>query len=1185
MYFKRLEIHGFKSFADPVVIDFHEGITCIVGPNGSGKSNISDAIRWVLGEQSPKALRGGKMEEVIFAGTANRKSRGMAEVTLVIDNSAGILNIDYNEVAITRRMFRSGESEYLINNNQCRLRDIRELIMDTGIGVDGYSIIGQGKIADIVSNKPESRREIFEEAAGVVMYKSRKAEAEHKLESVSANLERAQDIISEIESRIGALEEDSKKAEEYIDLRDQLRELDINIILKSIDNINKNGDTFTNDIAKLKEEIEEKTSDRNNAAREDDNLNVRRDELERTASDTNGEILRLVEEINAITGKAQLEKERLNSIEKEQQHLRTDIDQLKRRSDEEEVQIQEHDQRSRDLAGKIAEGERILQEQKQQLDRATEERDRLEDTVENGKQRLFELHSKHTTSISESSSMENIQETLRKRKAELTSLASSSVQSVSDYDRELEGAKKQLEIEKVNLEKIDDQINQYKWKIEELQEQINANSKASSEKSLELSRLTTRRKTLEELEGNYEGYNAGVKALMRANLPGMIGVTADLITVPRGYEQAIETAMGPAMQNIVCGNDRDAQVGVRYLKNNQAGRLTFLPVGSIKGYIADGYDRIKGESGFLGMASDLITFEEEYRGVFEYLLGRTAIVEDMPGAVRLSKMKTGLRLVTLDGEVVSPAGAITGGAYKNKSANILERKSEIKELTEKAADLEREIGKLLQASNATVESMDRHEDLLDGAEENRQAIKLAIVTATSNIETITGRLEEERMSGGRYTNELNHVEEELARAAENINALRMESATAKEEIDQLNKDLTAAGDNLERAKKEVESLTASMTRAQMDVNDYTTHKNSVETLLNRERSAFEDYRRQMDDKTIAISTLEDEKNDILRGSGYESDNVDSMRAKKQELEKVLESVSREKEVIAQKRKVIDDEQRRRDIDLQALTDQKSQLEIKVAKNETQLETFKERLWDEFEVSFAQALDMKQENFALTPAIRESRQIKSRIKDLGDVNVGAIQEFKDVSQRHQFLLDQRGDILKAREELESIIRDMDMTIRTRFKENFDKIVAQFEEIFQELFGGGHAELRLDNENDPLSAGIDIIAQPPGKKLQNINLMSGGEKTMTAIALMFAVLKTKPTPFCILDEVEAALDDANIDRFAGYLRHFREIQFALVTHQKATMEHADVLYGITMAEHGISKVLSLKLGDDFDLGEDK
>ena len=1182
MYFKRLEMHGFKSFAEPVVIEFHEGVTCIVGPNGSGKSNISDAIRWVLGEQSPKMLRGGKMEEVIFSGTASRKSRGMAEVTLVIDNSTGILPIDYNEVAITRRMYRSGESEYLINNNHCRLRDIRELIMDTGIGVDGYSLIGQGKIADIVSSKPESRREIFEEAAGVVMYKSKKAESERKLAGANANLERVNDIIGEIEGRIDGLREDSAKAKEYLELKDRYRELEINITLKNVEKLDSSNSTLKEDADQLAENIEKLTAKKKEMDEKLIEGRARNESLEQLGSDTRDKLLSKVEEINKLTNKSQLDSEKAAAIDRDYARISEEISQLEEKLAREAENAESLEANKDAVLAELKAEEDKLGEKVEAYNRVTEESLKLSETIENAKNQMFSLHSRVSAKRSEAKSMESYKESLAKRKEQILSEGAEIQESTKAFREAVEKAEAR---QKENMRLVDESAEELKSVREDSifrNNNIKTLTAQAEDIRIRAGQLTARKKTIEEMENNYEGYNGAVRFIMKSNIKGIDGVVAELMKVPAGLEIAVETALGAGMQNIVCEKDANAKEAINLLKSNKAGRLTFLPIESVKASPVNVSRAISGAPGFRGLAADLVEYDGKYESVFRYLLGRVAVVDNMDRAVALSKAAgNGLRFVTLDGEIINASGAITGGKYKNATANLLARRSEIEKLKQDIDSMKEEYKGVEEQLDSEKKKAEELASKIEDIETRRRDLEIEAADISAKLNMLAESGKDAEQNTAKKERELAAIEQDFENAVKMSEEAFRHADEAEAEIERLNEEINGKLEEYEKIKEKVSEAAEEITAARIAKTDRDNKFESVCQLLSRVQDAIDDFTIQIDDRNDMLEVLEQEKNKLLFNSEDVGDTVKALSEEKMELEDYIARISQEKAVLVEELNTLNAEYYSVGDSLNAYQDQKYQQEIKLAKNETQLDTIKEKLWDEFEISYAQALEFKKENFALAPAVKESREIRNRMRELGDINVGAIKEYEQVSERYGFLTEQRADITAAMDELKAIINDMEKTIKTRFKENFDQIVVNFEEIFKELFGGGHAELRLDDEDNPLEAGIEIIAQPPGKKLQNINLMSGGEKTMTAIALMFAVLKTKPTPFCILDEVEAALDDANIDRFAEYLRKFHEIQFAIVTHQKATMEHADVLYGVTMPEQGISKVLSLRLGDKFDL----
>ncbi|MBR6472997.1 MAG: chromosome segregation protein SMC [Firmicutes bacterium] len=1182
MYFKRIEMHGFKSFAEPVVIDFHPGVTCIVGPNGSGKSNISDAIRWVLGEQSPKMLRGGKMEEVIFNGTASRKSRGMAEVTLVIDNSNGILPIDYNEVAITRRMYRSGESEYLINNNQCRLRDIRELIMDTGIGVDGYSIIGQGKIQNIVEGKPEERREIFEESAGVVMYKTRKHEAERKLGNAQINLDRVNDIIGEIEGRIGGLKEDSEKAQEALELRAVKKDLDINITLRNIDRLTNQEESGSDDVKQLNESIHKLEVDKNTLDVEIAACRERNENLQTLGNEAREKLLDKVNQINEIKNKTQLDDEKLATLDRDIDRLTSEIDDLSEKL-EKEIEVSDGQEARKDqLQADFDRSTVVLTDAisayNEIIKRSIDEQSALDDN----KDRIMELSKKASAFRSEASSVASMKETLMRRKEQLLQDSMDLKEDSQAINREILKAKEEKEHNDLKGREVMDRVGVYEKNIDKTNSDIKALALKIEDAKISHSRAAARKKALEEMESSYEGYNNAVRFIMKGENHGLIGTVAELINVPKGFETAVETALGQGLQNIVCEKDSDAKNAIARLKEASAGRLTFLPIGSIKGSRARLEKAITQANGFEGLACEIISFDPEYEAIFDYLLGKVVIVRDLDTAVRLSKtVGQAVRFVTLDGEVINANGAITGGRFKNKTANILSRKNEI-------ISLDSEMRRLLKDKDHYTELLAGDEEKLEtlraslkALEDELNSLKLKDVDLQSRIRSLEDNVRNAEEANEKRDNELKSIEEEFA----NTEMIIAESTEQAEKCEAEIKELEASSEDIIKVMEDIQDkVTAAneaITNARISKTDLDNKLEALENLMSITQDSIDDLTEQIDDRMERRDRIEEKREHLMFGSDDVEDLFKSLNKEKEDLEEYISHVEAERQDVLSSISEMNEDYNSIVDEYNSYVSQKQQQEIRLAKNEAQLETAKQKLLEDFEISYAQALEFRKENFAYSQAVKQSREIKNRLEELGNINVGAIEEYKQVSERYGFLLEQRKDITDAMDELKAIIDDMDKTIKTRFRSNFNEVVKNFEEIFKELFGGGTAELTLDNENDPLESGIEINAQPPGKKLQNINLLSGGEKSMTAIALMFAVLKTKPTPFCILDEVEAALDDANIDRFANYLRNFNDIQFTVVTHQKATMEHADVLYGVTMPEQGISKVLSLRMGSEFEL----
>ena len=1182
MYFKRIEMHGFKSFAEPVVIDFHPGVTCIVGPNGSGKSNISDAIRWVLGEQSPKMLRGGKMEEVIFNGTASRKSRGMAEVTLVIDNSTGILPIDYNEVAITRRMYRSGESEYLINNNQCRLRDIRELIMDTGIGVDGYSIIGQGKIQNIVEGKPDERREIFEESAGVVLYKTRKHEAERKLANAQINLDRVNDIIGEIEGRIDGLKEDSEKAQEALEIRAIKRELDINITLRNIDKFTDQEESGADDVKQLIDSLHKLEVDRNTLDLEINKARDRNENLQSLGNEAREKLLKLVNQINEIKNKSQLDDEKLASLDRDIDRLTGEIDELSEKLDKEIAVSDEQETKRQALEKELdASSDRLanaIDEYNGFMSVSLKEQSRLDGY----KDRIMELSKKSSGLRSEAASVESMKETLKRRKEQILHDANDLKDNSQAINKEILVTKEAKEKNDLKGREVMERVDIFVKDINKTNDDIKAMSLKIEDLKINHSRVSARKKALEEMESSYEGYNNSVRFIMKGDNHGLRGTVAELINVPRGYEVALEIALGQGLQNIVCERDADAKRAIQRLKENSAGRLTFLPMESIKGTRAHLDRAITQANGFEGLACDIATFDKEYTTVFDYLLGRVVIVRDLDTAVRLSKnVAQAVRFVTLEGEVINANGAITGGRFKNKTSNILSRKNEIISLDSEMRRLLKDQEHYSQVREKDEEKLGNLRASLKALEDELNALKLKDVDLQSRIRSLEETLKNAREANEKRDKELQNIDEEFNNTEKLIAEASEKAQACDDEIKELEAKSEEVMKILEENTDKVADSNEAITNARVNKTELENKLEALENLMSITQDNIDELTEQIDDKMDKRDRIEEKREHLMFGSDDSEETYKALNTQKEDLEEYIAQVDKERNEVLGSISEMNKQFNEITDAYNSYASQKQQQEIRLAKNEAQLESAKQKLLEDFEISYAQALEYRKDDFVYTTAVKQSREIKNRLEELGNINVGAIEEYKQVSERYGFLLDQRKDITDAMDELNSIIDDMDKIIKNRFRTNFNLVVKNFEKIFKDLFGGGTAELTLDNENDPLESGIEINAQPPGKKLQNINLLSGGEKSMTAIALMFAVLKTKPTPFCILDEVEAALDDANIDRFASYLKNFKDIQFTVVTHQKATMEHADVLYGVTMPEQGISKVLSLRLGSEFEL----
>ena len=1175
-------MQGFKSFADPVTIELNEGITCIIGPNGSGKSNISDALRWVLGEQSSKQLRGSKMQDVIFAGTATRKPKGMAEVTLVIDNSTGILPLEYSEVAVTRRMFRSGESEYLINGSQCRLRDIRELFMDTGIGVEGYSIIGQGKIADIVSTKPENRRQIFEESAGVVLYKSRKADAESKLKTASENLERVRDIIAEIEGRIGGLKEDSEKATEYIGLRDRYKTLSINLILHNLDNLSQSVEAGRAELEELEAAVAE--ADARLASIEETAERTREDDAEAAdqLSEANAELIRIIDELNTVTSGGQLNKEKLAGIDRELARITDEVSSSEEKLKSAKEELAGLEEKDAELNAEVDAVREELRLAVSEYSEHSSGSAKISSRIEELRGHMIDLSNQNVGRNAEITTLENYKNTLTERSEAIKEEFEGRDKAEAENRANLERLESEIESRGAELEREKEKIFEYANNIISVNKHIDNISAEIADLTDKSARAAARRSTIEEMEANYEGYNSTVRRLMQQHLHGIIGTVSDIIEVPEGYETAIETALGGSLQHIVCESDSDAKAAVNWLKSTKSGRATFLPAESVRAdRIAPGA-RAEGSRGYLGIAADMVSGDDRYSEIIDYLLCRVIIADNMDNAVSMSAaVPGGFRIVTLEGEVINASGAITGGRYANKSANLLDRKKEISALRETIREYEDRISAL----NDEIESEKRRMDELASQRDSQREKVTELEIAYNVLRTDRDHAEElvnaDNGAAERYRNELASIEEDISSADSMIAKYRSQIGIAEKEYSESEAEADRLMSELENLKPVIEDDNEKIVALKVRIGEYESKVLSRNEIIERVRDDVTELEAAIEDYGEAASELEASKALLMSSGEEQSDRESGLKDSKASLESRIAELTSRQEENRSLSESLSGEQRRIRAESEELKDRKYRLEVKTARNETLLDTQKDKLWDEFEVSYAEALDMRAPDFAVTAGNKELREVRLRLAELGDVNISAIEEYKSVSKRYEFMTAQESDLTRAMDELNEIIDNMDKTIRVKFKENFDQVVVNFEETFKELFGGGYAELRLEDESRPLECGIEITAQPPGKKLKNINLLSGGEKTLTAIALMFAVLKAKPTPFVILDEVEAALDEVNIENFSNYLKKFDNIQFALITHQKATMEHADVLYGVTMPEQGISKMLSLRLGDEFDM----
>jgi len=1179
MYLKRIEMQGFKSFADKTILEFKPGITTVIGPNGSGKSNISDAIRWVLGEQSMKSLRGAKSEDIIFAGTQARKSLGFAEVSMVIDNMAGKLPIEYSEVTVTRKIYRSGETGYFINKTPCRLKDILELFMDTGIGKDGYSIIGQGKIDEILSNKSEDRRHIFEEAAGIVKYRTRKIESEKKLEQTKLNLLRINDILSEIETTIEPLKVQSDKAKQFLDLREELKNIEVGLFAYNIA-------TFKEKLEQLLKDEEIIISQKNSEEEKMQNLQNLKEELRNVVDDITNQIENMqnigfestnkIEKINSEIGIA---KERIQNNLSNKQRLLDEIEEIKNRIEE------------------------LKQEKQQKLDKKTSltsNKEKFEKELEEKEKELSELTAKLSNEELEIEGKKQIVEKNTDKKYELAG----EINTQDANFENLEKQKKQLKNEKDSVISELDSVRLNKqelskgfYEIENKRNSADANLKKSLEtkednmKKLkqyedEISKLTynqrmkqARYQFLVETEKEKEGYNKTVKSLLLAaekdsNLKnGTHGVLANLISVDKEYETAIEMCLGAALQNIVTQTEQDAKKMIEYLRTNNLGRASFLPIASIKGKKLEKLTKI---DGVIGIASDLVKAKKEYEQIILNLLGRTVIVKDMDTAILLAK-KDGysFRIVTLKGDIISQTGSISGGSIQNKTVNILGRGREIEDLEKELSQMEKQIAKAVEEKNNYATSISDNIEQTAKLEKELQEIDIIYATEKQKMISIEDNI-------SRLENRLAKIKEDLVSIDKQKEENRNIKLKKEEEINRLTTQIEELNVVIEEFalknkdnQKYIDNLNFDITNLKISVTSFDESENSIDEIVDRILQDITNNEQNITNKNELIVQIEVENGELDKTIIDSNNEIEQIKL---EVENSNVKVQELKEERINKNETLLKTETEIESKLSTLEDLKEQiikLDVKKTKLEQDIKQLVDNLWNEYELTPNNTEGYKRpENIA--NAQKQVNGLRTKIRDLGSINIDSIEEYKKTKERYDFMSEQRLDLEETASKLRKIINDITDTMKQQFKEKFVLINKNFNEVFAELFKGGKAELLLENEENILECGIDIQVQPPGKKLQNMMLLSGGEKAFTAIALLFAILKINPAPFCVLDEIEAALDDVNVYRFAEYLRKFcKDTQFLVITHRKGTMETGDSVYGVTMEESGISKLLSISL----------
>ena len=1182
MYLKSIEVQGFKSFANRLVFEFHNGITGIVGPNGSGKSNIGDAVRWVLGEQSAKQLRGGKMEDVIFAGTELRKPVSYASVAITIDNSDHALPVDFDQVTITRKVFRSGESEYLMNGSACRLRDINELFYDTGIGKEGYSIIGQGQIDRILSGKPEERRELFDEAAGIVKFKRRKAAAQKKLDDESQNLVRVNDILAELEKQVGPLEHQAEKAKEYLKLKEELKKNDVNLFLIE-------SDEFKEELAKVNETFSIADAELKAAKAEFEKSGAEYEANEERLSSLN----HTIEENSSIANQAEIDKNRLSSqIELLNEQIKSVLasdEQLNKRLDSIKERLLDSDEEKKRLISERFKLTDRLDGMKAECEEAdnivkslTESIAELEENVENGKDDVIDNLNERGQIKAKLQRNVTLLEQVNIRKSELTRKLINCKSEEDTQKQSLDSLKKQLSDVRADISSINEKLSDREKNQLLIRDTINKYNTDINNLNRIVMGESSRLESLKNITERYDGYGNSIRKVMeqKEKNKGIIGVVADIIKTKKQYETAIETALGGTIQNIVTDNEETAKGLITFLKQNKFGRATFLPLSAISGRDIKVDNTLANEKGAIGFANQLIECDSEFYELARYLLGRILVVDNIDNALAIARRHNhSVRIVTLEGDMLSPGGSMSGGAFKN-SSNLLGRRREIEELETSVAGSEKKLKSLeTELSNAR-EKLGVVRNELEQLKTELQEKQLAENTSSMNLEAAERKQEELNRA---YTNS-KRESEEIEVSVQQINAEIDACKIALAESERHDKELT---DKINSDNAKIEQNKAELAARQAEA-----EKRHIELANFSQQDTFaeENIKRVLRE----ISRLNDEADEINDSLGSADDEI---REKKENIAKIGETIAAAEAKIAEyagitakereERDKVQEKQRelftkREEISGRINTLDKECLRIssRIEKIETMRDERIDYMWNEYELTLIRAAELRDESLNNSDVLRKSiTGLKADIKKLGDVNVNAIEDYKEISERYIFLKTQHDDLITARDTLIKVIDELDTGMRTQFIEKFQEIKVEFDKVFKELFGGGRGTLELEEDVDILEAGIKIISQPPGKKLQNMMQLSGGEKALTAISLLFAIQNLKPSPFCLLDEIEAALDDSNVVRYAKYLHKLtKNTQFIVITHRRGTMAAADRLYGITMQEKGVSTLVSVDLIED-------
>ncbi len=1183
MRLKSIEMTGFKSFPDKIELEFPKGITCVVGPNGSGKSNISDAIRWVMGEQSVKTLRGGKMEDVIFSGTQKRKPLGFCEVGILVDNADKTLPIDFDEILVTRRLFRSGESEYYINKSACRLRDIQELFMDTGLGKDGYSLIGQGRIDEIINGKPSERRTFFEEACGISKYRHRKDEAERKLNHTNDNILRVEDIILELESQLGPLKLQSEKAKKYLVYRDELKVLEVNVWLDTIEKHQNSLRELNTLFQSCKQEL--------------DGAKNQLDDTDRHIEGLMNESRRLQEETDRFSQQYHTEEYNTQTYENQIVLFRNNIENNNeniRRMEREKQEIQKKIKGFDAFTAEINETMRTIEEKRtekqESIQRLQQEFLKLSDSVathnsyiDSLKSKLTEQNNTVSTLHAKKAACLSLLENLEGRRNAVAADLTEKSNETERLTQEIDGFQKELDRLEQEEQGIAAQLQALLQEEEKAQAALEEENQSLLQAQSDYLADKNRLSMLKDMENDFSGYPKSVKDVLTAHKEGelsrlsLFGTVASLLDTKKEYAVAIDAALAAATQFVVVQEEKDAKHAISYLKKTKTGKVTFLPISTVKSQKPLDSDVCK-NAGFVGIASQLVGFEEKFRGVMENLLIRVAVFDNMDNAiVAARRFKHSFKIVTLTGEVLNAGGSITGGGFRNNTGAV-SRNAEIGTLSQKLQEWEKTLVRLEKAVGEKREALAQVREKSEESKLHKQHLNEEKIQMLSKIrlngqlmETIAKDMESYREEREQLSGKLSSNQEQLSGFDRQLSELSVSIAELEGQILANNQDY----EKIILAKEEYNGRIADEKMA----------LGYLDKDMDTEKDKLISVNGEIQEQKEALSAKEEE---IKEAKERNEDLKDEIAFKQEQIAQLQENLLKYQEQIAankQKKAECEDavlksqngSKELRD-KMMKLQEEYARLESRNTKAETELEYIINNLWDSYELTVTTAAELKKDIGAISSANRKISELKNKIKDLGNINIDAIEEYHNVNERYEFLTAQKNDLLEAKTNLEQIITEMLKLMKTIFSTQFEKIGVAFNETFQELFGGGKADLHLSDPLNILESGIEIDVQPPGKKLTNISLFSGGEKAFTAIALLFAILKVKPTPFCLFDEIEAALDDVNVYRYADYLKKYKEdTQFIIISHRRGTMEVADTLYGVTMQEKGVSKLLSLHIDE--------